>query len=379
MTRYVIRRLLASIPVILGVITLVFILARVIPGDPCVAAYGEKATEEVCSAFEERYGLNDPIFPFIIKDDAGVHLTPDPSSIVDNQFVTYLGSLVQGDLGTSIRFGRPVTEILIERLPITVQLTVFALFFASIVGIILGLAAATRRNSPADVGTMVIANLGVSTPVFVLGLVLQIIFAVWLAGTVLALPPSGVLAPGTEVVPVYAAWGFPDYDGFLKPLLDFVSNMYIVNGIITLNWELFADATAHMILPAIAVGTIPLAIIARMTRSSLLEVLGLDFIRTARAKGLRERFVIIRHGMRNALLPVVTVIGLSVAGFLSGAILTETIFNLPGIGRTLFEAIQGRDYIVIQGVTIVVAIGYILVNLIVDVSYAFLDPRIRLG
>ena len=161
MTRYVIRRLLASIPVILGVITLVFILARVIPGDPCVAAYGEKATEEVCSAFEERYGLNDPIFPFIIKDDAGVHLTPDPSSIVDNQFVTYLGSLVQGDLGTSIRFGRPVTEILIERLPITVQLTVFALFFASIVGIILGLAAATRRNSPADVGTMVIANLGV--------------------------------------------------------------------------------------------------------------------------------------------------------------------------------------------------------------------------
>jgi peptide/nickel transport system permease protein len=155
--------------------------------------------------------------------------------------------------------------------------------------------------------------------------------------------------------------------------------MYTVSGALTLNWALFSDAAAHLILPAIAVGTIPLAIIARMTRSSLLEVLGLDFIRTARAKGLRERFVISQHGMRNAMLPVVTVVGLSIAGFLSGAVLTETVFNLAGVGKTLYDSITGRDYIVIQGFTIVVALGYVLINLVVDVSYAILDPRIRLG
>ena len=161
-------------------------------------------------------------------------------------------------------------------------------------------------------------------------------------------------------------------------ILDFFSNMYIFNTLITGQWAAFVDASKHMILPAIAVGTIPLAIIARMTRSSLLEVLGLDYVRTARAKGLKERSVVVRHGMRNALLPVVTVIGLSLGAFLSGAILTETIFNLTGMGKTLFEAISGRDYIVVQGVTLVVAIAYLVVNLLVDVSYGFLDPRIRL-
>jgi peptide/nickel transport system permease protein len=358
MTQFILRRLISSIPVILGIVMLVFVMARVIPGDPCIATFGEKATEEICDAFNARYGLDQPIW---------------------QQFLIYLGALLQGDLWSSIRFGRPVTDILFERLPVTIELTLFALTFATIAGVTLGLISALRRNSPADVGTMVIANVGVSTPVFVLGLVLQIIFAVWLAGTIFALPPSGRLTAGTEVVPIAVAWGLDDLTGPLRSLLDFLSNIYTANGVLTLNWPLFSDAASHLILPAIAVGTIPLAIIARMTRSSLLEVLGLDFIRTARAKGLRERFVISRHGMRNSMLPVVTVVGLSIAGFLSGAILTETIFNLAGIGRTLFEAIQGRDYIVIQGVTMVVAIGYVVINLIVDVSYAFLDPRIRLG
>jgi peptide/nickel transport system permease protein len=358
MTQFIFRRLISSIPVILGIVMIVFVLARVIPGDPCVATYGEKATPEVCAAFNERYGLNEPILV---------------------QFFIYLGALLQGDLGTSIRYGRPVSDILVERLPVTIELTLFALTFATIVGVSLGLISALRRNSPADVGTMVVANFGVSTPVFVLGLVLQIIFAVWLAGTIFALPPSGRLTAGTEVVPIAVAWGIPDLTGPLRAFLDFLSNIYTANAVLTLNGPLFTDAVSHLILPAIAVGTIPLAIIARMTRSSLLEVLGLDYIRTARAKGLRERFVISRHGMRNAMLPVVTVVGLSIAGFLSGAILTETIFNLAGIGRTLFEAITGRDYIVIQGVTMVVAIGYVLINLVVDVSYAVLDPRIRLG
>ena len=358
MTRFIIRRLLSSIPVLLGIVLLVFILVRVIPGDPCSATYGEKATPTVCAAFEARFGLDKPL---------------------PEQFLIYAGALAQGDLGSSIRFGRPVADILIERLPVTVELTLLALLFAATVGIILGLVSATRRNSPVDVATMIVANLGVSTPVFVLGLLLAFVFAVLLKDTPFALPPSGRLSEGVNVAPLATTWGLQELTGIPRILLDFFSNMYVVNTLITGQWAALGDALRHLILPAIAVGTIPLAIIARMTRSSLLEVLGLDFVRTARAKGLTERSVVVRHGMRNALLPVVTVIGLSLGAFLSGAILTETIFNLTGMGKTLFEAISGRDYIVIQGVTIVVAVAYLVVNLVVDVSYAVLDPRIRLG
>ena len=262
----------------------------------------------------------------------------------------------------------------------TVELTLVALLFASVVGITLGLVSATRRNSPVDVGTMVVANLGVSTPVFVLGLFLAFVFAVLLKDTPLALPPSGRLSPGINVMPLAEAWGLQALTGPPRAILDFVSNMYVVQHAASpASGAPSLDALRHLILPAVAVGTIPLAIIARMTRSSLLEVLGLDYVRTARAKGLEERSVVVRHGMRNALLPVVTVIGLSLGAFLSGAILTETIFNLTGMGKTLFEAISSRDYIVIQGVTVIVAVAYLVVNLIVDVSYAFLDPRIRLG
>jgi peptide/nickel transport system permease protein len=186
------------------------------------------------------------------------------------------------------------------------------------------------------------------------------------------------LSPGVTVTPLAVVWGLENLSGAPRSLLDFLSNMYLFNTLVTGQWNAFADAFRHLILPAIAVGTIPLAIVARMTRSSLLEVLGLDFVRTARAKGLGERAVVIRHGMRNALLPVVTIIGLSLGALLSGAILTETIFNLTGMGKTVFESIESRDYVVVQGVTIVVAITYVIVNLVVDVSYAFLDPRIRL-
>jgi peptide/nickel transport system permease protein len=357
MTRYIVRRLLLSIPVLFGVVVLVFILARVIPGDPCVATYGEKATEAVCSAFNHRYGLDKPII---------------------EQFVTYLGALLTGDLGFSVKFGRPVADVLLERLPVTVELTIMALIFASFFGLILGIGSAMRRNSVADVGTMVIANLGVSIPVFVLGLVLAFTFAVLLKDTPFVLPPSGRLSPGVSVVPLAETWGLTELSGLPRVVLDFISRMYVLHGILTANWALFTDAFRHLILPAIAVGTIPLAIIARMTRSSLLEVLGLDFVRTARAKGVKDRTVTLRHGLRNAMLPVVTVIGLSLGALLSGAVLTETIFSLTGMGQTLFESINGRDYSVIQGATIVVAVVYVVVNLVVDVSYAFLDPRIRL-
>jgi peptide/nickel transport system permease protein len=358
MTRFIIRRVLSAIPVLIGIVFLVFVLARVIPGDPCTATYGEKATPEICAAFATRFGLDKPIW---------------------EQFIIYFGALLQGDLGTSIKYGRPVTDILAERLPVTIELTIIALAFAAVAGITLGVVSATRRNSPADVGTMVIANLGVSTPVFVLGLILAFIFAVLLKDTPFALPPSGRTTAGVTIAPLAVAWGLESLEGIPRGILDFFSNMYVFNTLVTGQWAELADVLRHLILPAIAVGTIPLAIIARMTRSSLLEVLGLDYVRTARAKGLGERSVVVRHGMRNALLPVVTIIGLSLGAFLSGAILTETIFNLTGMGKTLFEAISGRDYIVIQGVTIVVAIAYLVVNLVVDVSYAVLDPRIRLS
>jgi len=357
MTMFIVRRVISSIPVLIGVLVLVFVLVRVIPGDPCTATYGEKATPELCAQFEARYGLDKPL---------------------PEQFAIYAGALFQGDLGTSIRFGRPVGDILLERLPVTVELAVLALLFATIGGITLGLVSAIRRNSSVDAGTMVLANLGVSTPVFVLGLFLAFVFAVLLKDTPFALPPSGRLSPGVSVTPLAVAWGLEGLSGAPRSFLDFLSNMYLFNTLVTGQWSAFADSFRHLILPAIAVGTIPLAIVARMTRSSLLEVLGLDFVRTARAKGLGERSVVIRHGMRNALLPVVTIIGLSLGALLSGAILTETIFNLTGMGKTVFESIESRDYVTIQGVTIVVAITYVIVNLVVDVSYAFLDPRIRL-
>ena len=357
MLQFVLRRVLLSIPVLLGIIFLVFALARLLPGDPCIAALGERATEAICNDFVQRYGLDQPI----------------PA-----QFVAYLGQLVTGDLGVSLRQGRPVSEILIERLPVTLELTMFALAFATIVGVTLGRLSATRRNSPVDVGTMVLANLGVSIPVFVLALLLAYFFAVGLRGTPFALPPSGQLSAGIGFVPLAEHWGLTDLTGFPRAVLDFLSGMKVTASLISGQWVVFLDALKHMILPMIALGTIPMAVIARMTRSSMLDVLGLDYVRTARAKGASDRIVTSRHAFRNALLPVVTVIGLSLGALLSGAVLTETIFLLPGIGRTLFEAITARDYITVQALTLVTAVFYLLINLIVDVSYAYLDPRIRL-
>ena len=357
MLQFVLRRLLLSVPVLLGIVFLVFALARLLPGDPCVAALGERATERTCDDFNHRYGLDQPI----------------PA-----QFVSYLGQLATGDLGDSIRQGRPVSEILVERLPVTLELTLFALAFAIVVGVTLGRLSATWRNSPVDVGTMLLANLGVSIPVFVLGLLFAFVFAVGLRGTPFALPPSGQLSSGVGFVPLAEWWALQDLTGFPRAVLDFLSGMKVTASLISLQWGPFVDALKHMILPAVALGTIPMAVIARMTRSSMLDVLGLDYIRTARAKGASNRVVIGRHAFRNAMLPVVTVVGLSLGALLSGAVLTESIFLLPGLGRTLFEAITGRDYIVVQALTLVTAVFYVVINLIVDVSYAYLDPRIRL-
>jgi peptide/nickel transport system permease protein len=380
MTRFIIRRLVLSIPVLIGIVFVVFALARLIPGDPCVAALGERANQRTCAEYAVSHGLDKAIIPglFRINGEITIQLDQLGPTLVDNQFVGYVGDLLEGDLGRSYKFGLPVTHLLIQRLPTTVELSLYALTFAIVVGMTLGLVSAYRRNSLADVVTMMIANLGVSTPVFVLGLLLAYFFSITLNGTFLELPPSARITSGHTVPQLATVWGLKDLDGPLRAVLDFFSNIYTFNAIVRLDMSLLADTVRHMILPAVALGTIPLAIVARMTRSSLLEELGQDYIRTARAKGLRDRTVVIRHGFRNALIPVVTVIGLQLGGLFGGAVLTETVFNLAGVGRAVTEAIQSRDYAVIQGFTLVIAIGYLIINLLVDLSYAYLDPRVRL-
>jgi peptide/nickel transport system permease protein len=318
---------------------------------------GERATPAKCEAFMDRYGLNDNVFV---------------------QFGRYLLNMVKGDFGDSIRFTRPVVDLIAERLPMTMELTILAMIFSTTVGVLLGVISALRRNTILDTLTMVIANIGVSMPVFWLGLLLAYLFALVLKDTAFVLPPSGRFSAGLSLTNLADFWGLTNVTGFRKFVIDLLSNTVLINAIITGNWKIFGDAIRHLILPAVAVGTIPMSIIARMTRSSLLEVLGQDYIRTARAKGLVERKVISKHAMRNAMIPIVTIIGIETGSLLSGAVLTETVFSLPGIGTSLVGAILARDYPVVQGFTMVIAAIFVLVNLIVDLSYAYLDPRIRL-
>lgn len=357
MTKYIIQRLVAAIPVMFGILFVTFALARLLPGDPCVAMLGEKANPITCGAFNVRYGLDKPI---------------------TTQFLIYLQDVLKGDLGMSFRFGQPVTKLITEHLPVTIELALSAMVFAVVVGMTLGIISAKRQNSSVDVATMVGANLGVSIPVFVLGLFLAYIFAIVLKGTPFALPPSGRLSAGMSVPSLSQQLGLSEGNPLFR-VSEFLSNLYFFNALVNLKGDLFWDASKHMILPAIALGTIPMAIIARMTRSSLLEVMNMDYTRTARAKGLSERVVLMRHALRNASLPVVTIIGLSLGFLLSGAVLTETIFGFSGVGRVLFDAILSRDYAVIQGFTLVTAFMFLVINLFVDILYGFLDPRIRLA
>ena len=268
---------------------------------------------------------------------------------------------------------------MVERFPVTIELALGGLVVAIIVGVFLGIISALKHNTSIDVGTMVLANIGISMPVFWLGLMLAYLFGLLLKDTIFWLPPSGRLTAGLSSIPFFEVWGWEVVSGTTKSkVLEFFANHYIFNAFITGNWEIFKDAIRHMILPVIALSTIPMAIIARMTRSSLLEVLGRDYIRTARAKGVKNRNVVTKHALRNAMLPVVTILGLQMGGLLSGAVLTETVFGLAGVGRMLVEAIYARDYPIIQTFTVMIAVTYMLINLIVDISYGFLDPRVRL-
>ncbi len=358
MISYIVRRVLLAIPVLLGIIVVVFMLIRAIPGDPCTSMLGERATPEACERFNAANGLDQPVYV---------------------QLGIYMKNVATFNLGDSVRFSRPVNQLLIERLPLTTELALSALILAVIAGVPLGILAARKHNTMVDTAAVTVANVGVSMPVFWLGLMLAYIFALLLRDTGFALPPSGRLSAGVFSIPYYEVWGWHLVDGSKwAKLNEYISNHYMFNALITGDWQLLGDAVKHMILPAVALATIPLSIIARITRSSLLEVMGKDYIRTARAKGAPERAVVGRHALRNAMLPVVTIVGLQLGALLGGAVLTETVFSLAGIGRALFDAITGRDYAIVQGFTVVVAAGYVMVNLIVDLSYAYLDPRIRL-
>jgi len=357
MTQFIVRRFLLLLPVLVGILFVTFALARLIPGDPCFAMLGEKATPAQCDQFRERFGLNDSIVV---------------------QFGRYIVNVAQGNFGDSIQYHRPVMDYLMERLPMTLELATGAMLFSTFFGILLGLIAAVRHNSLIDLFTMILANIGVSMPVFWLGLLLAYLFALLLKGTPFWLAPSGRLTAGVSLPSLVTVWNLTGQTGPKVLLVSFLSNSVVLHSLIVGRLDVLLDALRHLILPCVAVGTIPLAIIARMTRSSMLDVLGLDYVRTARAKGLPEAGVVLRHALRNAMLPIVTIVGLSFGTLLAGAVLTETVFALPGMGTALVNAIIARDYPVVQAFTVAIAVMFVFVNLVVDLSYGFLDPRIRL-
>ncbi|MDC3412278.1 ABC transporter permease [Aquibacillus sp. 3ASR75-11] len=331
MLKYIIRRLAMLIPVLLGVSILAFSLMQLIPGDPARSMLGEKATESQLMQLREEMGLNDP---YIV------------------QYGRFLGSVLQGDLGESIKSKEDISVELLNRLPATIELTMFAMILAIVVGILAGVIAAVKQYSWFDNLSMTGALFGVSLPIFWLGLMMIWLFSVKLG----ILPASGRLSNDVE--------------------LNTITNFYLLDSILTGNWVAFKDVFTHLLMPGVALGTIPMAIIARMTRSSMLEVMKQDYIRTANAKGLARHLIVFRHALKNAFLPVLTVIGLQFGLLLGGAVLTETIFSWPGVGRYVYLAVLGRDYPVVQGAILIIAIIFVLVNLITDILYKYFDPRI---
>jgi len=334
MIKYIFKRLLSLIPVLLGITLLVFILLHLIPGDPAVVLLGERATPEQIESLRQQLGLNQPL-PI--------------------QYFNFLANVIRFDFGKSIISGIPIAQEIKTRWPATFELSVAAMLVALTLGIPSGIFAAVRKNSWVDNLLMSGSLLGVSLPVYWLGLLLIYLFAV----NFQLLPPSGRIS-------VEAGFNFKLITGF-----------YVLDALLRLDIKFLQDVLSHLILPAITLGTIPLAIIARITRSAMLEVLSQDYIRTARAKGVPEYFVILKHALKNAFLPISTTIGLQFGTLLGGAILTETIFSWPGIGSWIYEGILARDYPVVQGGVIFVSATFVLINLIVDVSYAFFDPRIQ--
>lgn len=331
MLGFIIRRTLIIIPTLLGVSIVVFLLLSITPGDPAELLLGERATEASLEAMREYLGLNEPLYV---------------------QYGLFLKRLVKFDLGETIWTRQKVSTEIKERFPATIELSLAAMFLSCLFGVVLGIVSASRQYSIFDYLSMVGSLVGVSMPVFWLGLMLMLVFALNLGW----FPVSGRLSTGTE--------------------LHVITNFYVLDAILTRNWKALADVLHHLALPAIALSTIPMAIVARMTRSSMLEVLRQDYIKTARAKGLSEMKVVLKHALRNGLIPVVTVIGLQFGILLGGAILTETVFAWPGVGKWIYEGVVKRDYMVIQGGTMLVATAFVVVNTLVDILYAVINPRI---
>lgn len=334
MMSFILRRCAGLLLVLLGVSVITFTLTQLVPIDPAAAALGQNARDEQIEAFRQQYGLDRPPL---------------------EQYVTYMGRLIQGDLGISIRTRRPVADDLRDFLPATIELALAAMVVAIMLGISLGILAAVRRDSWFDAAARIFSLAGGSLPIFFLGLLVLAIFynrLRWLPG------------PGR-------------LDAVLQPPTR-ITGMYTIDSLLTGNWTVLRNSLAHLILPAVTLGYFSTAVLLRMTRSAMLEVLNQDYIRTARAKGLRDNTVLLRHALKNAMIPVLTTIGITFGGMLSGAVLTETIFAWPGLGRYATSSATSLDFPAVMGVTIVAAIVYPVVNLLVDVGYHALDPRIKL-
>lgn len=333
MATFIIRRLGGLVFVIFGVSLLTFFLAQLVPADPVAAALGSNARDAQIEAYRQQLGLDQPVVM---------------------QYAIYMGRLVQGDLGESIRTRRAVAADLRDYLPATIELTLAALFVTILVGIPLGILAALNRNTWIDGGARILALVGGAMPIFYVGLVLLGVFyrqLQWLPG------------PGR-------------LDATIQPPMH-ITGLYTVDSLLTGNWPVFVNAVSHLILPAITLGLFSTAVLLRMTRSSTLEMLGQDYVRTAKAKGLSQQVVIGRHVFKNALPPILTIVGILFGSLLSGAVLTETIFNWPGIGRYATTSVTTLDYPAVMGVALVAAIIYPLVNTLVDIGYSAIDPRVR--
>lgn len=332
MLPYIIRRILILIPTLLGLSVIVFLMLHLTPGDPAELLLGERATEEALVELREHLGLNEPLYI---------------------QYGMFLKRLMKGDLGQTIWTRQNVWTEIKQRFPATIELSVVALCIACFFGIIFGIISATKQYSIFDYLSMLGALVGVSMPVFWLGLILMLMFSLNLGW----FPISGRLSVDID--------------------LEVITNYYILDAVLTENWAALKDLIWHITLPALTLSTIPMAIVARMTRSAMLEVLRQDYIKTAKAKGLSNFIVTFKHALRNALIPVVTTVGLQFGVALGGAILTETIFAWPGVGKWMYDAVMQRDYMVIQGGTLFIAGMFVIINLCVDVLYAVINPKIN--
>jgi len=326
------RRILQMIPVLVGVSILVFVGMHVVPGDVATLLLGDKATPEALERLQHELGLDQPVYI---------------------QYFRWASKAVRGDFGISLRTRQPAWREVWWALPMTVELSLLALFLSVAVGIPVGTLAAVRQYSLFDTMSMLAVLFGVSMPIFWTGLVLMMVFG----GQLHWFPIGGILDEGIN--------------------LPRITGIHVLDALLQGNREALVSALKHLVLPAIALGSIPMATVARMTRSTMLEVLRQDYVRTARAKGLAERIVMIRHALRNTLIPVVTIIGLELGLLLSGAVLTETVFALPGLGRLAITSLLARDYAVVQAVVLITALMIVVINLVVDLLYAYLDPRIH--